>query len=110
MFFYQDLADIHKKLAQASGLTVRLLVADDEEVNAYATEEKDQHLVVLNWGLIDALQNDRDAIAAVLAHEYAHQDNPQAASVQFAPDTKARVPPLMTFKSQATGGLPWRGK
>jgi len=70
--FYQDLADMHQKLANASGLKLRLLVSDDEDVNAYATDYKGERLVVLNWGLLEALQHDRDAIAAVLAHEYAH--------------------------------------
>ena len=70
--FYQDLADMQKKLGAASGLQLRLLVSDDEDVNAYATEQKGERWVVLNWGLLDALQQDRDAIAAVLAHEYAH--------------------------------------
>jgi Zn-dependent protease with chaperone function len=70
--FYQDLAEMHAKLATASGLKLRLLVSDDEDVNAYATEQKGERWVVLNWGLLEALQQDRDAIAAVLAHEYAH--------------------------------------
>ncbi len=70
--FYQDLAEMHKKLGTASGLNLRLLVSDDEDVNAYATEQKGERWVVLNWGLLEALQQDRDAIAAVLAHEYAH--------------------------------------
>jgi predicted Zn-dependent protease len=70
--FYQDLAEMHKRLATASGLKLRLLVSDDEDVNAYATEQKGERWVVLNWGLLEALQQDRDAIAAVLAHEFAH--------------------------------------
>ena len=70
--FYQDLLDVHKNLAAASGLKLRLLISEDDEVNAYATEQEGERWVVLNWGLIDALHDDRDAIAAVLAHEYAH--------------------------------------
>ncbi|OYU45966.1 MAG: hypothetical protein CFE44_04715 [Burkholderiales bacterium PBB4] len=64
--------DVHAKLAASSGLKLRLLIAEDDEVNAYATEEEGERWVVLNWGLIEALHDDRDAIAAVLAHEYAH--------------------------------------
>ncbi|OYT91333.1 MAG: hypothetical protein CFE43_13950 [Burkholderiales bacterium PBB3] len=70
--FYQDLLDVHQKLAKASGLKLRLLIAEDDEVNAFATEQEGERWVVLNWGLIEALHDDRDAIAAVLAHEYAH--------------------------------------
>ena len=70
--FYQDLADMHRKLASASGLKLRLFVSDEEDVNAYATEQKGARWVVLNWGLLEALQHDRNAVAAVLAHEYAH--------------------------------------
>nr|WP_315490670.1 M48 family metalloprotease [uncultured Rhodoferax sp.] len=70
--FYQDLAEMHRKLAGVSGLTLRLFVSDEDDLNAYATEHKGERWVVLNWGLLEALQHDRDAIAAVLAHEYAH--------------------------------------
>ena len=38
--FFQDLADMHRELGAASGLTLRLLVSGDEDVTAYATEQK----------------------------------------------------------------------
>jgi len=70
--FYQELAAIHTKLSAVSGLKLRLLVSDEEDVNAYATESKGEKLVVLHWGLLEALHADRDALAAVMAHEFAH--------------------------------------
>ena len=70
--FYKDLVEVHQKIATASGLQVRLIVADEGEVNAYAVEHQGERCVVLNWGLIALLHDDRDALAAVLAHEYAH--------------------------------------
>ena len=70
--FYQELAAIHTKLSAVSGLKLRLLVSDEEDVNAFATESKGEKLVVLHWGLLEALHADRDALAAVIAHEYAH--------------------------------------
>lgn len=71
--FLTDLNDIHEKLTQASGIKTRLLLSDSEDVNAYATLGKDdEKLIVFNEGLIDLLENDRDAIAAVMAHEFAH--------------------------------------
>jgi len=71
--FLTDLNDIHEKLTQASGLQTRLLLSDSDDVNAYATLGKDnEKLIVFNEGLIDLMENDRDAIAAVMAHEFAH--------------------------------------
>lgn len=71
--FLVDLNDIHIKLTQASGLQTKLYLSDSEEVNAYATLGKDnEKLIVFNEGLIDLMENDRDAIAAVMAHEFAH--------------------------------------
>jgi predicted Zn-dependent protease len=70
--FYQELANIHAKLSAVSGLKLRLLVSDDDDVNAYATEAKGEKVVVLHWGLLEALHEDRDALAAVMAHEFAH--------------------------------------
>ncbi|OYT91332.1 MAG: hypothetical protein CFE43_13945 [Burkholderiales bacterium PBB3] len=70
--FYKALVDVHQKMATASGLQIRLIVADEGDINAYAIENNGERCVVLNWGLIEALQDDRDALAAVLAHEYAH--------------------------------------
>ena len=70
--FYKDLVEVHQKIAAASGLHIRLIVADEGGINAYAIENNGERCVVLNWGLIEAVHDDRDALAAVLAHEYAH--------------------------------------
>ena len=70
--FYKDLMEVHQRIASASGMVIRLIVADEGDINAYAIENNGERCVVLNWGLIEALQDDRDALAAVLAHEYAH--------------------------------------
>lgn len=71
--FLTDLNDIHVKLAQASGLQTKLYLSDSDEVNAYATLGKDnEKRIVFNKGLIDLMGRDRDAIAAVMTHEFAH--------------------------------------
>ena len=38
--FHQDLAGMHKKMGSASGLKLRLVSSEDENVNAYAAEQK----------------------------------------------------------------------
>ena len=66
------LIEIHGKLGEAYGIETRLLVSDSDDVNAFATVYREQRIVVVNAGLIDAFDNDEDAIAAVLAHELGH--------------------------------------
>lgn len=66
------LFDMKHKLERASQVEARLLISDDEDVNAFATEIKGEKLIVLNVGLIDAFEADRDAVAAAYAHELGH--------------------------------------
>lgn len=71
--FLSDLNAIHVQLGKVSGLKTRLMLSDSDEVNAYATLGKDdEKLIVFNQGLISLMENDRDAIAAVMSHEFAH--------------------------------------
>src|SRR5262245_5174330 len=66
------LIEIHGKLGEAYNLETKLLISDSEDVNAFATVWRDERVLVLNAGLIDAFEGDEDAIAAVLAHELGH--------------------------------------
>lgn len=80
--FFRELEDMHQKLAKVSGIDAKLLLSDSDDVNAFATEVKGEKLIVLNMGLIDALGDDRDALVAVLAHEYAHHGKSHLASTK----------------------------
>ncbi|WP_374357141.1 M48 family metalloprotease [Chitinimonas sp.] len=64
--------DIKNHLQTVSHIEARLLISDDESINAFATESNGEKLIVFNIGLLDAFEDDRDAIAAVYAHELAH--------------------------------------
>lgn len=85
--FLSEILEIHNKIGSASGVQARLLISDGQDINAFATEVKGQKLIVLHMGLLDATMQDRDAVAAVLAHEYGHHAKNHIA------------------KSKATGGL-----
>lgn len=80
--FFRELEAMHQALAKVSGIESRLLLSDNGEVNAFATEVKGEKLIVLNMGLVDALGDDRDALVSVLAHEYAHHGKSHLASTK----------------------------
>jgi Zn-dependent protease with chaperone function len=63
---------IHEKVGTAFGVPTRLLICDSREINAFAGHLKKEKVVVFNAGLLDALDEDEDAIAAVMSHEIAH--------------------------------------
>jgi Zn-dependent protease with chaperone function len=68
----EGLIETHEKLGAAFGLPTRLLISDSDDINAFAGHLQKQKIVVMNIGLIVALKDDRDAIAAVMGHEIAH--------------------------------------
>ena len=80
--FFSELEEMHRKLAKVSGIEARLLLSDSDEINAFATEAKDEKVIVLHMGLVDALADDRDALVSVLAHEYAHHGKSHIASTK----------------------------
>lgn len=80
--FFGELADMHQKLSQVSGIEARLLLSDSDELNAFATEVKGEKVIVLNMGLVDELGDDRDALVGVLAHEYAHHGKSHISSTR----------------------------
>jgi Zn-dependent protease with chaperone function len=101
----ERLVETHEKLGTAFGLETRLLISDASEVNAFAGHLQKQKVVVLNLGLIEALRDDEDAIAAALAHEVAHHARNHVKSG----NTKRRVLGILgvvggAVLDQATGG------
>lgn len=67
-----ELEAIYADLAQASGVDAILVWSTAADINAFATMAGDDKIVVVQEGLLDAFNGDRDAVAAVLAHELAH--------------------------------------
>jgi predicted Zn-dependent protease len=68
----RELERIYDDLARASGVDATLVYSDDPDINAFATEDGDRRIVVVQEGLLQKLGNDRDAVAATLGHELAH--------------------------------------
>lgn len=66
------LQSMYDQLAQQAGVNATLLYSTDTSINAFATEVGEEKLVVVNQGLLARLDQDRDAVAAVLGHELAH--------------------------------------
>ncbi len=66
------LMTIKNRLATASGQEAELFVMGGKEPNAASTVSKGRPLVAVNIGMIELMQDDDDAYAAVLGHELAH--------------------------------------
>ena len=65
---------IYADMEKQSGVEAKLVYSTDPDVNAFATEVGKDHekVVVVQEGLLELMDNDRDAVAAVLGHELAH--------------------------------------
>lgn len=64
---------IKDRLVAASSQPADLLVMSGKEPNAMSTRDKNgRPVMAVNIGMLDLLQNDDDAYAAVLGHELAH--------------------------------------
>lgn len=67
-----ELARIHADLERVSGVQATLVFSTDPDINAFATELEGRRIVIVQRGLLADFEQDRDAVAAVLAHELAH--------------------------------------
>lgn len=70
--YFTSLAADFDRLQRAAGTNARFLFSPSRQVNAFATLYSGTPVVVLHQGLIQYFPNDREAIAAVLAHELGH--------------------------------------
>jgi predicted Zn-dependent protease len=66
------LIGIKEKIASASGRHAELLLMGGDEANALSTYMEGRPVVAINIAMIDLLDGDNDAYAAVLGHEFAH--------------------------------------
>jgi Zn-dependent protease with chaperone function len=67
-----ELEQIYADLERVSGVEAKLVWSTNPDINAFATEVGDDKIVIVQEGLLETMQGDRDAVAAVLGHELAH--------------------------------------
>lgn len=68
----RELERIYGDLERASGVEAKLVWSTDPDINAFATEVGGDQVVVVQEGLLAAMDGDRDAVAATLGHELGH--------------------------------------
>jgi Zn-dependent protease with chaperone function len=67
-----ELETIYADMERVSGVDAKLVWSTNPDINAFATEVGADKIVVVQEGLLETMQGDRDAVAAVLGHELAH--------------------------------------
>lgn len=67
-----ELEKIFADLERASGVQAKLVYSTDPDINALATEVDGEKIILVQQGLLAAMGDDRDAVAATLGHELGH--------------------------------------
>jgi len=67
-----ELEKIYADMERVSGMEAKLVWSTNPDINAFATEVGADKIVIVQEGLLETMQGDRDAVAAVLGHELAH--------------------------------------
>jgi Zn-dependent protease with chaperone function len=67
-----ELEKIYADMERVSGVEAKLVWSTNPDINAFATEVGADKIVIVQEGLLETMQGDRDAVAAVLGHELAH--------------------------------------
>ena len=68
----RELEKIYADMERVSGVDAKLVWSTNPDINAFATEVGKEKIVVVQEGLLSAMNGDRDAVAAVLGHELGH--------------------------------------
>lgn len=68
----RNLFEVAAKIQQQSGVAAQIALADDKEMVAYAIEANGRRQIVFSLPLLEAIGNDRDALATTIGHEAAH--------------------------------------
>jgi predicted Zn-dependent protease len=68
----RNLQEALDKLSKESGISPRLALIKSDQMNAFATERQGVPTVGFTLPFIQALGDDKDAIASVMGHELAH--------------------------------------
>lgn len=66
------LIQVRTSIAAQAGLYPKFLISTENELNAYATSDSGQALIVFTVPMLKRLGQDKDAIAAIVGHEIAH--------------------------------------
>ena len=70
--YVASLRHIRNQVSEKAGIYPKFLISSKEEVNAFATWQNGQAVMIFTLPLLKALGEDRDAIAAIMGHEIAH--------------------------------------
>jgi predicted Zn-dependent protease len=68
----QNLVVIHQKLLKVSGVNATLALVQTDSPNAFAFSKYGQNYIAFSLSFMNALGENRDALAAVMGHELAH--------------------------------------
>jgi len=68
----RELEKIYTDMERVSGVEAKLVWSTNPDINAFATEMGADKIVIVQEGLLETMQGDRDAVAAVLGHELGH--------------------------------------
>ncbi len=68
----KNLREAYEAITKQSRMTPTLALVDSDTPNAFATSNQGKPVIAVSLDFLDALGNDRDALAATLGHEIAH--------------------------------------
>jgi predicted Zn-dependent protease len=67
-----ELERIYTDMERQSGVEAKLVYSTDPDINAFATQVGSDKIIVVQEGLLETMNGDRDAVAAALGHELGH--------------------------------------
>ena len=68
----RNLYEVSQKIQEQSGITGQIAFLDTDELNAYAIEFNGVRQIAFSLPLLEAISDDRDALATTIGHEAAH--------------------------------------
>jgi hypothetical protein len=70
---FRLLREVKRNIEKQAGITARMLISETAgEPATFSTSEMDRNTLTINFEMLKLMGEDPDAIAVVLAHEYAH--------------------------------------
>ena len=68
----RNLYEVRRSIQEQSGIPVSIALRVSRALNAYATDRDGERVVTLTLALLEAIGDDRDALATSIGHEVAH--------------------------------------